>query len=237
MRNRSRASRSADARVLYAADVADVVVETFGCEPPETYVQAMVGREPATRWINLEYLSAEDWVEGSHKLPSPNPRLPLTKHYFFPGFTAKTGGSFARPTSFARRDAFQEEPGTQAAFGRASSARCPRRGAQGDLFTYERRPSRRSSDACARLAMPVWIVAPEGSAATLLASWNERGSTSLRHCRDVRRPLPAAGPLRRAPLGLRREFRPRRGLRSCARNLRGGRSFGTSIRRRRARIG
>src|SRR5258706_12047344 len=54
-----------------AGDVADVVVETFGCDPPEAYVQAMVGRAPEVRWINLEYLSAEAWVERSHRLPSP----------------------------------------------------------------------------------------------------------------------------------------------------------------------
>ena len=55
-----------------ADDVADVVVETFGCDPPPAYVMAMVARQPRARWINLEYLSAEDWVEGSHTLPSPN---------------------------------------------------------------------------------------------------------------------------------------------------------------------
>src|SRR5262245_18587898 len=73
-------------------DVADVVVETFGCDAPEGYVVAMAARAPRPRWINLEYLSAEAWVEGSHSLPSPHPRLPLVKHYFFPGFTPKTGG-------------------------------------------------------------------------------------------------------------------------------------------------
>jgi hypothetical protein len=42
-------------------------------------------------WINLEYLSAEPWVERSHGLPSPQPNG-LTKWFFFPGFTAATGG-------------------------------------------------------------------------------------------------------------------------------------------------
>src|SRR5215216_4934967 len=48
--------------------VADVVVETFGCDPPDDYVAAMARRVPKPRWINLEYLSAEEWVEGSHAL-------------------------------------------------------------------------------------------------------------------------------------------------------------------------
>ncbi len=88
-------------------DVADVVVETFGCDPPESYVLAMSRRAVRPRWINLEYLSAEEWVEGSHALPSPHPRLPLVKHYFFPGFTPRTGGLLREAGLLARRDAFQ----------------------------------------------------------------------------------------------------------------------------------
>ncbi len=105
--------------------VADVVVETFGCDPPEAYVAAMAGREPRPRWINLEYLSAEEWVEGSHALPSPNPRLPLVKHYFFPGFTARTGGLLREAGSSRRRDAFQADAGAQAAFWRSLAGRVP----------------------------------------------------------------------------------------------------------------
>ncbi|MDR3158430.1 MAG: elongation factor P maturation arginine rhamnosyltransferase EarP [Zoogloeaceae bacterium] len=72
--------------------VADVVIEAFGCELPENYLQAMARRAPPPCWLNLEYLSAEDWVESCHGLASPHPRLPLVKHFFFPGFTEKTGG-------------------------------------------------------------------------------------------------------------------------------------------------
>ncbi|APV50319.1 hypothetical protein BWI17_11830 [Betaproteobacteria bacterium GR16-43] len=87
--------------------VADVVVETFGCDPPEAYVLAMAQRKTTPRWLNLEYLSAEEWVEGSHTLPSPHPRLPLVKHFFFPGFTERTGGLLREAGLFARRDAFR----------------------------------------------------------------------------------------------------------------------------------
>jgi len=163
------------------SDIADVVVETFGCDPPQAYVQAMVGRVPAVRWINLEYLSAEEWVEGSHKLPSPSPRLPLTKHYFFPGFTPRTGGLLREHDLLARRDAFQEEPGIQANFWSGLVGAVPPGGAlKVSLFTYEKAPVESFVDACARLGKPVWIVAPEGHAATLLASWSERD-----RCGDV----------------------------------------------------
>lgn len=67
---------------------ADVVIEAFACELPEVYLASMA----MPCWINLEYLSAEAWVGGCHGLASPHPVLPLKKHFFFPGFTEKTGG-------------------------------------------------------------------------------------------------------------------------------------------------
>lgn len=98
-----------------AADPADVVIETFQCTLPESYVIAMAARPRAPVWINLDYLSAEDWVGGCHKLPSPHPRLPLTKHFYFPGFDAGTGGLLrehqlgrARATFLGNRTAVTE---------------------------------------------------------------------------------------------------------------------------------
>ena len=77
----------------------DVVVETFGCDPPAAFVERMARRRdqgrPAPVWINLEYLSAEDYVERSHRLASPQwsgPGQGLTKWFFYPGFTPATGG-------------------------------------------------------------------------------------------------------------------------------------------------
>lgn len=75
-----------------AAEAADVVVEAFACELPPSYVEAMAARARPPVWLNLEYLSAEDWVADCHGHASPHPRLPLLKHFFFPGFTAGTGG-------------------------------------------------------------------------------------------------------------------------------------------------
>ena len=71
---------------------ARVVIEAFACEPPPAYIAAMARQPRPPVWLNLEYLSAEPWVAGCHGLPSPHPTLPLTKHFFFPGFTAGTGG-------------------------------------------------------------------------------------------------------------------------------------------------
>ena len=48
-----------------AAQPAHVVIEGFGCELPAAYLVSMAGMAADGRapvWINLEYLSAEDWV-------------------------------------------------------------------------------------------------------------------------------------------------------------------------------
>jgi uncharacterized repeat protein (TIGR03837 family) len=151
-------------------EVADVVVETFGCDPPEPYVLAMAERTPKPRWINLEYLSAEDWVEGSHALPSPNPRLPLVKHFFFPGFTRKTGGLLRERDLVPTRQAFQEDRVAQATFWRSLVGRTPPEGAlKASLFGYASAPFESLARACERYPGPVWLVAPEGYAATALA--------------------------------------------------------------------
>lgn len=73
----------------------DVVIEAFGCDPPAQFVARMAASARPPAWINLEYLSAEDYVEHSHGLPSPQfsgPGCGLTKWFFYPGFTARTGG-------------------------------------------------------------------------------------------------------------------------------------------------
>lgn len=83
------------AKAAVGPDAADLVIAAFGCRLPDAYLAAMAARaaqgEPPV-WINLEYLSAEDWVERSHGLPSPHPRLKLTEHFYFPGFSSGTGG-------------------------------------------------------------------------------------------------------------------------------------------------
>ncbi|HEV8691986.1 MAG TPA: elongation factor P maturation arginine rhamnosyltransferase EarP [Ideonella sp.] len=89
----------------------DVVVEAFGCDPPAGFVAAMVRQARPPVWINLEYLSAESYVERSHRLPSPQlsgPGAGLTKWFFYPGFTPATGGLLREPglsTAQSRFDA------------------------------------------------------------------------------------------------------------------------------------
>lgn len=69
---------------------ARIVIEAFACNLPPAYVAAMARQARPPVWINLEYLSAEDWVTGCHGLPSP--QAGLNKYFFFPGFVPGTGG-------------------------------------------------------------------------------------------------------------------------------------------------
>lgn len=71
------------------SQAADVVIEAFGCELPAPYLTAMARQQ--SKWINLEYLSAESWVEDFHGKPSPQANG-LKRYFYFPGFTEKTGG-------------------------------------------------------------------------------------------------------------------------------------------------
>lgn len=150
-----------------AVEPAAVVIEAFGCALPETYLQAMSRRSPPPVWINLEYLSAETWVERHHGLPSPHPQLPLTKYFFFPGYTPATGGLLAEADLDARRDRFRRE--SLVAFRHAL-------GATADewlvsLFAYENPALPELLDAWAADARPLTCLVPEGRVLPQLAAW------------------------------------------------------------------
>ena len=97
--------------------VADVVIEAFACGLPEQYSAAIqFSTTQSTIWMNLEYLSAEKWVDDFHTKPSVNPDTGLIKHYFFPGFNAHTGGLLREVDLMARRDVFHANKTLQLEF-------------------------------------------------------------------------------------------------------------------------
>jgi hypothetical protein len=77
----------------------------------------MTARSRPPVWLNLEYLSAETWVAGCHGLPSPHPRLPLVKHFFFPGFDPRTGGLLRERDYDEKRRARFDDAAFRAEFG------------------------------------------------------------------------------------------------------------------------
>lgn len=88
----------------FAQSPTDVLVEAFGCEIAPEFIAACASNTRATGikpvWINLEYLSAEAYVERYHAMPSPvqsGSAAGWTKWFFYPGFTANTGGLLREP--------------------------------------------------------------------------------------------------------------------------------------------
>src|SRR4051812_37904722 len=75
-----------------APPLADVVLEAFSWGLPPPHVAAVADGPTPRLWISLEHLSAEPWVDPVHGLASPQPRLPLERYFWFPGFTHHTGG-------------------------------------------------------------------------------------------------------------------------------------------------
>ena len=103
-------AQASEATTLAALPPADVWVEAFGCEIPEAFVaHAVASRPQQPAWINLEYLSAEDWVPRMHGLPSPvmsGPAKGWTKRFFYPGFTPDTGGLLREAGLLERQQTF-----------------------------------------------------------------------------------------------------------------------------------
>lgn len=94
---------------------ADVVIAAFACQLPPDYMEAMAECERAPLWMNLDYLSAEEWVVGCHRLPSVKFKG-VQKYFFFPGFRAGTGGLLREAGLLERRKAFQQDAGAQRDF-------------------------------------------------------------------------------------------------------------------------
>ncbi|QFU22924.1 elongation factor P maturation arginine rhamnosyltransferase EarP [Shewanella eurypsychrophilus] len=68
-----------------------VLIEAFACELPQAILSQLEQINTPPTWINLEYLSAESWIDDCHGLPSLQSNA-IAKHFFFPGFSPKSGG-------------------------------------------------------------------------------------------------------------------------------------------------
>ena len=153
---------------------AELVIEAFACKLPHRYMQTMAAQAVQPLWINLEYLSAEEWVQGCHGLPSPHPLLPLTKYFFFPGFTWRTGGLLLERDLCARRDAFQRDAALQRSFWHSLGMDAPAADTlKISLFAYENAALPGLFDAWAGSAQPVLCLVPEGRILPQVAQYFE----------------------------------------------------------------
>lgn len=155
----------------------DIVIEGFGCGLPPPYVAAMAAARKPPVWINLEYLSAEPWIETVHGMPSPHPQLPLVRHFFFPGFTRATGGLLREAGLLARRDAARRQtPGAPMVDALRSRAASERGAAPGEvrvvsLFCYANPALPALLDAWVEGDSPMVCILPEGVAASSFDAW------------------------------------------------------------------
>ncbi|OEC32544.1 conserved hypothetical protein, PP_1857 family [Pseudomonas cuatrocienegasensis] len=153
-----------------ACEPAAVVIEAFACSLPGAYVEAMAAKAVRPLWLNLEYLSAEDWVGGCHGLPSLQPGG-LQKFFFFPGFTAATGGLLREAALLAERCAFQADAAAQAAF-LASLGVERLAGAQlVSLFAYENGALAEWLSLLSEGAVPTQLLVPEGRVLADVQAW------------------------------------------------------------------
>ena len=156
----------------------DVVIEAFACELPESFIRAMATRPVAPRWINLEYLSAEDWVTGCHGLPSPHGAL--LKYFYFPGFVPGTGGLLLEDGLLRERDAFQSDEGARAALWQRLGVAPPVPGEMRvSLFSYANVATLDLLEAWSASEAPVTCLVPEGTATAALAAGAFGGDPSV----------------------------------------------------------
>lgn len=70
-------------------DLPQVVIAAFQCELPAALRERVAASQ--SLWINLDYLSAEPWVDDVHGRPSHKGDGGV-EWFFLPGFTARSGG-------------------------------------------------------------------------------------------------------------------------------------------------
>ena len=120
-------------------------------------------------WINLEYLSAEDWVSGYHGLASPQPDQALVKHFFFPGFDESTGGLLRESGLIAERERFLREDGRMRYLTEIGVQAPSPDALVISLFAYEQPGLAELVPLWAESTRPVVLLVPEGRVLSDLA--------------------------------------------------------------------
>lgn len=160
-----------DDAALSAVTPDDLVIEAFGCRLPDSFVAAMARRLPQPVWINLEYLSAESWVGQCHCLPSPHPVYALTKYFYFPGFTASTGGLTKEAGLDVARASLQEDGVARQAFLQTLDVKPSAGQLLVSLFCYAHAPVALLFDAIQRGGCDTLCLVPEGVASEAIAQF------------------------------------------------------------------
>ena len=148
----------------------DLVIEAFACTLPHSAIQAMRARRPAPLWLNLEYLSAEPWIDDCHGLPSQEQGL--RKFFFFPGFTTRSGGLICEQSLTAERQAWQANPEQRNAWLANLGLPAPAARARIiSLFTYESAALPALLETWQQGPDPVLCLIPHGRSLQALTNW------------------------------------------------------------------
>jgi uncharacterized repeat protein (TIGR03837 family) len=149
---------------------ANVVIEAFACHIPESYIAQMKQADQPAYWLNLEYLSAETWVEGCHALNSTHPQSGLNKTFFFPGFTPKTGGLLRESELFTARDHFLASRQKTSFLAKLGVVQPPDNALIISLFSYENLAVASLLNAWSQSLVPVIGLIPIGKTLTSINS-------------------------------------------------------------------
>lgn len=87
----------------------DVVIEALACHLPEKVERLIAESRKPPVWIDLEYLSAEPWIDTHHAVVSMHPQYGVNKTLFFIGFSEKSGGLTREKGLIEQRLAFQAD--------------------------------------------------------------------------------------------------------------------------------
>ena len=158
--------------------VADVVIEAFACQLPAPYLADMQASVRKPLWLNLEYLSAEDWVGGCHALPSLQGGG-LQKFFYFPGFRADTGGLLRELGLLEARDAFVSQAESRAGFLQRLGIRLADNEQLYSLFTYECAGLPDWLQTLAEGAEKVLLLVPEGRVLGSVQAWLGEGELQV----------------------------------------------------------
>ncbi|MFA7277046.1 MAG: elongation factor P maturation arginine rhamnosyltransferase EarP [Pseudobdellovibrionaceae bacterium] len=144
---------------LAYTQAADVVIEAFACTLPDYVLDVLKEQKPV--WIDLEYLSAEDWTASCHAIPSRHPATGLLKTLFFPGFDARTGGILREKGLIEARNSFLADKKAQNIWRKAHNLpRIDINCTDISLFAYKTAPVEAFLRGCETSPSPVRVFAP-----------------------------------------------------------------------------
>ncbi len=154
---------------LDASDFPDLLIEALACTIPDLYLQQLAKHRPDAIWVNLEYLSAEDWVHGCHALTSPQAGLNVAKYFFFPGFTTQTGGLLREKNLVADLQKFSRDLPAQQLFWQRTGIRdAMLYDLKISLFCYQQQAITEFVQQLQQLPQSVLLLVPEGVVAQQL---------------------------------------------------------------------